>query len=954
MNAQSASRWVTLQLISSRALESWTEQPPKERLSGLQGRSKSFLEFSVDHTSALTCIEGKDTCISTSLRIEKTSLEGCHTVAYKTSPTLDSCRNRLLAARSCHGPKAYSPNRVARHVMRATSVFTALAIAAANAAASDEQSLCSCGFQDPASKAVYTESLIVYFNETDTVDSTIFTTEAYEHRKEKGWTTTYRQGAVLENVAFGDEDALPWQDQIDGNSSSLELWTNPSTPEHLVNGAQLRSVREDILYGSFRAEMRSAQPWIGGSALTFALKYNDSSSLSMDMCNQNNPEDARITNLVNGEWPEAGNGTLAPLQPWDFVTVGFDWNNTTVDFYVGKNRTRTVTSKDRSLPMVPQPLYLWHWSSGDPKFMMGPPSNVRWVRAFFNSSLMSDQDHQMYDQKCNVTAQCSTDDNTLRISTAYSFAASKPYQQPSRNQHVRWIAGVIAAVFSSFGVATLINAVIRREPWKHIRSLPIFSRTGKNSKELKKTPRSSVSASSNSSENLDDASRETSVSPGTVTPLPKYTSHVNTSGRATPAPSYRSNGSFSGPASRAPSATVTPRPSSMELPTRSHSQVYPINSRSKSPIGSIYPVNEEDVITQTAKNETCETPPSKRHTEACEDGRATETDGISEPHVLHALERREQDTHGTVVAPLHDPGVPPAVEEVVEFNMSQTTKTGLPAKKPLQLSAPPKQQRIDYLSGFLVFSCLGVTLRHFSLTFWPYVTVSFGPIEHFEADQWLAYILGPYLLTPLWIGPFFVTSCRFLASRYLKNGKLSDVANKILLRGPRMLLPCFIFMILEYFLLELGLTGSLEWLPSVSCTALFLVCDTACRRNDSRREETVETIPVLHSDNYLWMVRLGKSSLASNLWMLSLTSVSTELECLPLGRPHACGSRHNLRLDQMDSSPMSGQSTLSSSCQLRSLRSLLWLSSSTPRSSTSPSCLMTTQFILIPSQADRY
>ncbi|KAH9819320.1 hypothetical protein Tdes44962_MAKER05266 [Teratosphaeria destructans] len=68
----------------------------------------------------------------------------------------------------------------------------------------------------------------------------------------------------------------------------------------------------------------------------------------------------------------------------------------------------------------------------------------------------------------------------------------------------------------------------------------------------------------------------------------------------------------------------------------------------------------------------------------------------------------------------------------------------------------------------------------------------------------------------MWIGPFFVTSCRFLAARYLKDGQIKDIADKMLLRGPRMLVPVFIFMLLEYFLLSLGLTGSLEYLPSLS------------------------------------------------------------------------------------------------------------------------------------------
>lgn len=431
-------------------------------------------------------------------------------------------------------------------------------------------------------------------------------------------------------------------------------------------------------------------------------------------------------------------------------------------------------------------------------------ANVRWVRAFFNSSLMSDQQHQAYDQRCIAQSQCSTDDYELRISTPYSPAATQPYKQPVTDQHIRWIAGIVAAVFSSFGVATLINAVIRRAPWKKLKSLLVPSDKKAKSSELKKAIRHSLSAPPKSGENQATSSGSVLPGHGSATPLPQYSSRVNTPGHVTPAPSYKSYGGSSVPPSRNPSVNVTPRPSFMDLRPQSQPHADAMNSRSKSPTASIYPVHEEDVIM-----------PVQSGGHSSEDGRylTTSSDTGSFPSSHCPQDKRENSFDGLHVAPLHEPGLPQSVEEIVEFNMAQTTKNGVPETKQQQQQ---HQQRIDYLSGFLVFSCLGVTLRHFSLTFWPYVTEAFGPVEHFKADHWLAFVLGPYLLTPLWIGPFFVTSCRFLAARYLRSGSISDIANKILLRGPRMLLPCFIFMLLEYFLLELGLAADLEWLPSIS------------------------------------------------------------------------------------------------------------------------------------------
>ena len=130
---------------------------------------------------------------------------------------------------------------------------------------------------------------------------------------------------------------------------------------------------------------------------------------------------------------------------------------------------------------------------------------------------------------------------------------------------------------------------------------------------------------------------------------------------------------------------------------------------------------------------------------------------------------------------------------------------------------PPPAKRIDYLAGLVAVACMGVTLHHFCQTFWPWVTNGYGPGAHYvKAEKWFQIFLGSYLLTALWIGPFFLTATRFLSTNYFKNGNLEDIAKKELRRAPRLFVPIIITSLLEYFLLQMGLGGSLEWLPSVS------------------------------------------------------------------------------------------------------------------------------------------
>jgi hypothetical protein len=89
---------------------------------------------------------------------------------------------------------------------------------------------------------------------------------------------------------------------------------------------------------------------------------------------------------------------------------------------------------------------------------------------------------------------------------------------------------------------------------------------------------------------------------------------------------------------------------------------------------------------------------------------------------------------------------------------------------PPRTSAPPK--RIDYLAGLVAISCIGVTLIHFTLTFIPYAG-GLGYGRHYKSELYSRWSATPILLNPIWIGPFFTTSTRFLAQNFLRTGNLA-------------------------------------------------------------------------------------------------------------------------------------------------------------------------------------
>ncbi|KAJ9646315.1 hypothetical protein H2199_002364 [Coniosporium tulheliwenetii] len=680
---------------------------------------------------------------------------------------------------------------------------------------------CSCGYFDPSPKQLYTESIIVYFNESQTLPDRDFFSQSFIHRSEKGWNSLYRQGASPSNVLIGNESTVSWLEQA-SNPSSLELFVDPSVHDHLVIGAAVETKRQDIQYGTFRASMRSPHPWAGGSALSMMLRYNESQSLEIDMLNTDKPSTARVTTLMNGEWPAQslgvnyttiaeGSADVPAVSPWDFMEVRMDWTRERVNFTVAGNLTRAMDLSQQDLPTTPSALIFKHWSTGDTYFMQGPPVNrsaadVAWVRIFFNSSLMSDDEHRDFDSRCQASMACSADDISLRGASAYPQEALVPWKEPPRNEAFRIPSAIVAGACAFFGFFALTNAFVRRMPWHKLlpkdkpETLPVPSVLGGGRKPPEEPVQSKerlTSASESDSDTLKEIKRDVTYSDSSdMLKDSSVDAIAPVDARSTATSSTQK--SF-----RLDSAALMKKLSQVNLSEASsvRSPESPGTSARSSAIWSTgvdtcvsptpeVPVNrvawptgwehkdsklkdEPEIASKTSKQSSADEAPSENSD--ISNGSSGKTRGILESEKEPAL--------------LSDPA---------------------PTN---QISAPKK--RIDYLAGLVALSCICVTFVHFVLTFIPYV-VGLGGSRHYKSEYWARWTAGPYILTPIWIGPFFTTSCRFLVTRFLRDGNLSDVANKMLLRAPRMLIPPIIIAMLEYFFIEQGLTNILQWLPSIT------------------------------------------------------------------------------------------------------------------------------------------
>jgi hypothetical protein len=652
---------------------------------------------------------------------------------------------------------------------------------------------CACGFYDSSTDQVFTDSIIVYFNETQQIPENIFQVQSYTNRAEKGWNSLYRQGAIAGNSLISNSSEA---------QQVLDLFVDPSSKHHVVNGGTIESQRQDILHGSFRASVRGSGPWTGGSALSMLLQFNKTSSMEIDMLNNDNPENARITTLINNEYPseeyglnytalQKGSESLSAVNPWDFITIRMDWTKKHINFTLAENLTRSIVYKKGSFPTEPMPLSFKHWSTGDSEWMQGPPKNrsvasIAWVRAFFNSSVTTAAQQHQFDSQCNSALACDVDDVTLRTSTNYTSASLKAWKEPPRNEKWQMPSGIVAGSSSFFGIIALLNVLFRRRPWKKL------SARSRRSEEDMQTSLSS--ASSNGKVDMArSASSSTLGSVGAVKSKWDYnctTAEASSSNVTTPWEART-------PAlSRAPSTTDF---IDMALLRNKMTQDHPVPfgiqlKQTKSLRHS--PSSSSDGWSSNGHTLVCPTPEINYSKPI----KSPET--IRESVEIRVLERKSLESSEKLKA---------AVVTTHEVP-SQSTLATSPAL-PSRTSAPPK--RIDYLAGLVAISCIGVTLIHFTLTFIPYAG-GLGYGRHYESELYSRWSATPILLNPIWIGPFFTTSTRFLAQNFLRTGNLADVAKKMLLRAPRMVIPAVVVAALEYFFIELGLTAKLEWLPSIT------------------------------------------------------------------------------------------------------------------------------------------
>lgn len=646
---------------------------------------------------------------------------------------------------------------------------------------------CTCGFYDGTTRSLFTDSIIVYFNETNELPSD-FVAERYINKYEKDWNAIYRQGADPANLHLAN--------------SSLQFLVQPPTEDHIVQGAGLRTARRDIQHGSFRTLIKSPRRTSAGSAMSMMWRYNETEATELNVMNTNDASEAWIGTFVSGEFTTRDLGTNytqlleesaadrnyttlegglrnGSVDPWAFTEYRIDWTQDYINFYVGGNLTRQVLHKDnKGMPSVPAPIYLKHWSTGNRFSMKGPPgktsvAEVGWTRMFFNSSSMSDVVRDDFVARCSLADACSMDDNTLRGSSAFPEEATRKWKQDPHKSIKRmpalWISISCLALSTFLLVHTFVRRMLQPKTLGHgapsgVTLSPTTVQDEKNTlhetaevpsnDSTKKSPTSSRPASSKYGSN--DLAIE-QIGPSTDT---------STLGAATPCGPSRAN------SERFDSRATTP---------------YVL-----SPFNSTLDLGKDGLPTLTESNSF--SPSGSEMSPIMANGQKGYLNNVGSEQTIAVLHNSQQTTD--------------------KIQMETVTESALPAPR-MRAQPPSPRERVDYLAGLVALCSVIVTVMHFGLTFVPAIVIPGAP-QHAKSEYWAQKIVAPFILNQMWLGVFFTTSTRFLTASYLRKGRLEDVAKAAVRRTPRLMIPVATIALLEYFLIDVGATKFLRYIPSLT------------------------------------------------------------------------------------------------------------------------------------------
>ncbi|MCJ1308983.1 hypothetical protein MMC25_002638 [Agyrium rufum] len=349
-------------------------------------------------------------------------------------------------------------------------------------------SACECGYS--VSGNLYTELL-----ETDFLHLPKITLDTDWRPQDYTVSTTAARASLGKNASLANVVANPLANNdtwigagSDGGDGGLQLWVRALEPRsNLVSTAEVSTMREDMLYGSFRAAIKVTD--VPGTCTAFFWYFNDTQEIDVELLSRQFNSTSNPVNLVlqSPAAEQAGDdasGTPSfsviqlPFSPsGEFHEYRFDWTPENVTFFADGQPLKTMAV---AVPSSPGHILLSQWSDGNPNWSGGPPtkdsvSTVSYFKAYFNSSETSRQ--QQWADRCKdlqaPNATCPVPDQTTAPDSNSStfFFATQPNSTinqtvwspsqtsdalPSRSMVLVYMPYILTLVIGIIGIVYLV------------------------------------------------------------------------------------------------------------------------------------------------------------------------------------------------------------------------------------------------------------------------------------------------------------------------------------------------------------------------------------------------------------------------------------------------------------------------------------------------------------------
>lgn len=238
---------------------------------------------------------------------------------------------------------------------------------------------------------------MVCFNTTGLALTSIWTNKIFfDEFKDLNWLSQFRIDTWNSSIGCCTPNVVPFYNSkstIVVNDNFLNMQVNPNVSPML--SSSISSIRDDILYGSFRISAKF--PNINGTSFGFFFFNSTNQEIDIEVLMHEVYENklrTAVQPIIRDPRGRASNLSqrlviINGSMTNSFIEYRFDWFKDRIDYYIDSKYSHSLIV---NIPFLAGKILINHHSNGNPMWSRGPPFDVstviiNYIELYFNSSL---------------------------------------------------------------------------------------------------------------------------------------------------------------------------------------------------------------------------------------------------------------------------------------------------------------------------------------------------------------------------------------------------------------------------------------------------------------------------------------------------------------------------------------------------------------------------------------